>query len=387
MAKRKKGMTELEGQTSEMPYPAETENYSYCALPPVSERTFTADVNPERAQLILLFAKKWVNGTVLHYYFFDEATDGRTVFFPDGTSEWRPWTTTNEEKDIVRRAFDIWKKVSIGLKFEEVASRDEAEIRIGFMRGDGAWSYIGRDIIDLNVGRDERTMNFGWDLTRRPTEIDTAVHEIGHTLGFPHEHQNPNAGIVWDEEAVYAALAQPPNRWDHEKTYHNIIRKISPDTVQGSNWDPDSIMHYPFGPGLIKEPAQYKNGLFPAGGLSSRDKVWVTTFYPPLGNADYTELQPFESVKLALAAGEQRNYIIRPNATRYYEMRTFGTSDTVMVLFEDDNGALRYQTGDDDSGEGRNASIRTKLMSGRKYVLRIRLYYADRAGETTVMMW
>jgi hypothetical protein len=387
MAKRKKSMTQLEGQTSEMPYPAETENYSYCALPPVAERTFAADVNPERAQLILLFAKKWANGTVLRYYFFDEATDGRTVFLTNGTSEWRPWTTTNEEKDVVRRAFDTWKKVSIGLKFEEAASRDEAEIRIGFMRGDGAWSYIGRDIIDLNIGRDERTMNFGWDLTRRPNEIDTAVHEIGHTLGFPHEHQNPNAGIVWDEEAVYAALAQPPNRWDREKTYHNIIRKISPDTVQGSNWDPDSIMHYPFGPGMIKEPAQYKNGLSPAGGLSSRDKTWVTTFYPPLANADYTELQPFESVKLALAAGEQRNYIIRPNATRYYEIRTFGTSDTVMVLFEDDNGALRYQTGDDDSGEDRNASIHIKLMSGRKYVLRIRLYYADRTGETTVMMW
>ena len=54
-------------------------------------------------------------------------------------------------------------------------------------------------------------MNFGWDLTQ-PGEIDTAIHEIGHTLGFPHEHQNPHAGIVWDEEAVYAALAQPPNQ-------------------------------------------------------------------------------------------------------------------------------------------------------------------------------
>ena len=29
---------------------------------------------------------------------------------------------------------------------------------------------------------------------------DTALHGIGHTLGLPHEHQNPNAGIVWDVE-------------------------------------------------------------------------------------------------------------------------------------------------------------------------------------------
>ncbi|MEW6363151.1 MAG: M12 family metallopeptidase [Acidobacteriota bacterium] len=359
--------------------------HSYCSLPQVSERVFGPDVGLVRARLILMTAKKWVNGTVLHYYFFDKPTDGQSVLLSNGTSEWRPWTTTQEEKDVVRQAFAVWKQMGIGLDLKEVASRDDAEIRIGFMRGDGAWSYVGRDI--LGQGRDERTMNFGWDLTRDPTEIDTAVHEIGHTLGFPHEHQNPNAGIVWDEEAVYAALAQPPNEWDRDKTYYNIIRKISPDAVQGSSWDPNSIMHYPFEAGLIKEPAQYRDGLAPAGGLSDRDKQWVRTFYPPLTAADYTELLPLKSVELAIAPGEQRNFLIKPDATRYYEIRTFGESDTVMVLFEDAAGELRYLTADDDSGEDYNAHIRLKLTKDLKYVLRIRLYYSERAGQTVVMMW
>jgi hypothetical protein len=329
--------------------------------------------------------KKWVNGTVLHYYFFDQSTDGEKVFFSDGTSEWRTWTTKNAEKDVVREAFEIWKKVGIGLQFEEVGSRDEAEIRIGFMRGDGAWSYVGRDV--LSAGRDERTMNFGWDITRRSGEIDTAVHEFGHTLGFPHEHQNPNAGIVWDEEAVYSELAKPPNSWDRSTTFHNIIRKIDPDMVQGSNWDPDSIMHYPFEAGLIKEPAPYRNGVDPAPGLSERDKVWVRTFYPPLNDRAYTKLKLLQPVELEIAAGEQKNFIIEPRANRYYNIRTFGQSDTVMVLFEDVGGELRYRTADDDSGEDTNASIRTKLFSGSRYVLRIRLYYKDRSGESAVMMW
>src|SRR4030095_16307705 len=185
---------------------------------------------PERARLIQVSADKWVNGTVLHYYFFDKATDGQTVFFADGTSEFRSWRTTEAEKQVVRRAFETWKNVGGGLEFKEVKCRDEAEIRIGFQRGDGAWSYIGRDVLD--TGKDARTMNFGWDLTRHPSELDTAIHEIGHTLGFPHEHQNPNAGIVWNEEAVYTALAGPPNNWSREKTFNNIIRKINPDTVQ-----------------------------------------------------------------------------------------------------------------------------------------------------------
>lgn len=359
--------------------------HDYCSLPIVPERELSPDVNPDRARLILLLADKWVNGTVLHYYFFDKPTDGETVRLSDGSTKWVPWTTTEAEKDVVRQAFKSWKDVGIGLEFEEVATRDEAEIRIGFMRGDGAWSYIGRTILD--IGRDDRTMNFGWDLTRSPDEIDTAIHEIGHTLGFPHEHQNPNAGIVWNEEAVYAALAKPPNAWSREKTFYNIIRKIEPDTVQGSNWDPDSIMHYPFSAGLIDKPEQYRSGLTPAGNLSDRDKVWVKTFYPALGGSDYALLAPFQSVTLNISAGQQRNFVVEPQATRYYNFSTFGESDTVMVFFEDVGGQLRYQTADDDSGEEYNASFRIKLFKGRKYVLRIRLYYSYRAGETAVMMW
>jgi hypothetical protein len=227
-------------------------------------------------------------------------------------------------------------------------------------------------------------MNFGWDVTG---DIDTPLHEIGHTLGFPHEHQNPNAGIVWDEEAVYAALAAPPNNWSRETTYYNVIRKLSPAEVRGSNWDSNSVMHYPFGPGLIKEPAQYRSGVTPGGGLSSWDKDYAKSFYPPLTPTDYVELKPHESVKLDISPGQQKNFIIEPTATRQYQIATFGVSDTVLALFEDVNGALRYRTADDDSGEDRNARIRAKMFKGRRYVLRVRLYYADQAGETSVMMW
>ena len=358
--------------------------FSYCSLPEVPEPELPPDVNPNRAALILLLANKWVNGTVLHYYFFDQETDGETVWFADGTTAWRSWTTDEEEKDVVRKAFQIWKDVNIGLDFKEVNSRDEAEVRIGFMRGDGAWSYVGRGVLDY--GPDERTMNFGWDLTRYPDEIDTAVHEIGHTLGLPHEHQNPFAGIEWNEEAVYEKLAQPPNSWSKDKTFYNILRKINADTVQGSNWDPNSIMHYPFEAGMIVKPEEYKNGIFPEPGLSDRDKAWVRAFYPALPD-EIPELKPYQSQSLAIPPGGQSNFVILPTSTRYYEMRTFGPSDTVMVLFEEEDGELRYRTADDDSGEDTNAQIRLKLIKGHKYVLRVRLYYAERAGETALMMW
>jgi hypothetical protein len=242
----------------------------------------------------------------------------------------------------------------------------------------------------LNQGADDRTMNLDPldGIEQGEYGVDVAAHEIGHTMGFPHEHQNPNAGIVWDEEAVYKALAAPPNRWARDVTFRNIIEKINPDTVQGSSWDPDSIMHYPFEPGLILEPAKYHTaGLQPAGGLSPRDKQWVRTFYPPLAAADHEELALLESRKLSIGPGEQRNFFLRPTKTRYHEMRTFGLSDTVMVLFERSAAGEVYLTGDDDSGQDRNAYIRRRLYAGREYVMRLRLYYAADAAETGVMWW
>lgn len=360
----------------------------YCSVPEVIQEAPPAGINPGRLELILENNKKWVNGTTLKYYFFDKETDGRNVTLPNGTTKFRPWKTTNSEKKVVRKAFDVWRDVGIGVKFQEVTTREEAEVRIGFERLDGAWSYIGRDIIDANPGPNQRTMNFGWDLTRAAREIDTAVHEIGHTLGFDHEHQNPFSGIVWDEEAVYADFGRPPNSWNRDKTFFNIIRKITPDSVKGSAWDPDSIMHYPFKAGLIREPSRYRvSDLRPRGGLSPKDLEWVRAFYPSLLGEGMQQMKPAESVPLAIAAGEQKNLLVAPTATRKYEFSTFGTADTVMVIFEEDGDDLRYLDGDDSGGEDRNAHFKVKLFTGRKYVLRVRLYFAERADETSVMFW
>ena len=361
----------------------ESEVPHYCNMPEVPLREFGSEVNPHRASAIIISDNKWVNGTKIHYYFFDQDTDGETVTFSNGAQQFRTWVGEEDQKEVVREAFDIWKDLGIGLEFEEVDNREDAEVRIGFMQGDGAWSYLGTYVLEIGAG--QRTMNFGWDLTRGDG-LDTALHEIGHTLGLPHEHQNPNAGIVWDEEKVYASLAAPPNNWSREQTFHNIIRKLDPNTVQGSDWDPDSIMHYPFGPGLILQPEEYRNGVFPEEGLSDRDMQWIKTFYPPL-DEEMDELKMLKSERLFMQHSEQVNFVIHPKSTRYYNIRTFGNSDTVLVLFEDEDGELRYRKGDDDSGQDYNAHIRFKLIKNHEYALRARLYYQDMMGQFAIMMW
>ena len=98
-------------------------------------------------------------------------------------------------------------------------------------------------------------------------------------------------------------------------------------------------------------------------------------------------LKPFTSQPLSLGSGQQVDYAVLPDATRKYQFGTFGASDTVMVLFEEVDGDLRYVTGDDDSGEDRNAAFEMKLFKGRRYVVRLRLYWAGESGDTAIMYW
>ncbi|MET8944951.1 M12 family metallopeptidase [Streptomyces sp. NPDC004542] len=357
----------------------------YCSLPRQPAPSFAPGLAAERLSALTGGRRMWVNGTVLHYYFFDAGTDASVIPVP-GTGETRrvSWVGAEEQREVVREGFRQWQHLGIGVTFAEVGDRREAELRVGFQSGDGCWSAVGRDA--LAVGRGERTMNFGWDLTA-PGERGTALHEIGHALGMLHEHQSPVAGIHWDDEAVYADLAGPPNFWTRDTTYANILRRLDACEVNGSVWDPQSVMGFTLGPGLVLEPEQYRAGLRPPGSLSPADKEFALRWYPPPGPARPPVLVPFRSAPLRLGSGAQADFTVEPPETRAYRVGTFGDADSVLVVFEERDGEPRYLAGRDDGGTPGNATVRVRLVSGRRYVVRVRLYSTWGSGETAVMCW
>src|SRR4051812_8491865 len=109
------------------------ERLSYCSLPPQSAPVGAEGLNGNRLEALIAGRLKWLNGTVLHYYFFDRQTDGSTVTSGDGTSTFISWVGGDDQKDVVRQSFQRWKDLGIGLEFAEVDDRAEAEVRIGFM--------------------------------------------------------------------------------------------------------------------------------------------------------------------------------------------------------------------------------------------------------------
>ena len=346
----------------------------YCAQPIQAPRQFDPGVADGRASAIIAAGKKWVAGTQLSYYCFKK-----------GDAVPAAWHGSAGDIAAVDAAFQAWAALGIGLAFTRVAQPEDATVRIGFDQADGSWSYVGRDVLNTRSPQ-ERTMNFGWALTTAYGH-DTALHEIGHTLGLEHEHQNPNAGIAWNREAVLTYFKGPPNNWEESQIEWNILRKIPVSQIKGTTWDPDSVMEYQFDAGLIVAPEKYQAGLQPKGGLSFADKAWVVESYPGVRAPSAATLKVGLSQLLKLKAGETRTFDFTPPRTRTYNIGTFGASDTVLVLFEvTPNGNVQI-AGADDSGTDLNAKVSMRLQKGRNYQVGVRLYYADAALETSLLVW
>jgi hypothetical protein len=163
----------------------------------------------------------------------------------------------------------VKKRISLiagGLNFIFTQNKNESDIRISFDPSDGCWSYVGIESKDF---KNEPTMNFGW------FDVATVIHEFGHALGMIHEHQNPRDNkIKWNEKAVIS-WAKNTQGWDENTTRSNIIDAPN-EQINGSSYDPESIMLYFFPGSLTLNNKGTEENLR----LSPNDVIFLHKNYP-----------------------------------------------------------------------------------------------------------
>ena len=293
--------------------------------------------------------QSWINGSTLR------------VRFMGGTSA---------EQAKVREQAGWWSMVA-NLKFD-FNNAPDADIRISFDGNDGAWSTIGTDA--RSVPFNQATMNLGF------LDGGTPAHEFGHAIGLAHEHSSPAGGMEWNKPVVLKDLAGPPNFWNADMVQHNVFFKYAKETINGTEFDPDSIMLYAF-------PKEWTlNGVSTHANdvLSTLDKEFIA------GAKMYPKSQPGLPAASPLTVGgpkleadigkpgEEDLYRFHADTEAVYVIETRGQTDVYMKLFGP-NSATALLEEDDDSGYGLNPRISARLMAG-DYFVQVRHY--DRSSGT-----
>lgn len=299
-----------------------------------------------RAEAVIFFRKLWPNGSTLR------------VRFLGGTEA--------QQRLALEQA--RWWSEHAHLRFVPSDATD-AEIRISFDPGDGAWSYIGTDC--RSIPTNEATMNLGFQ------DGGTSAHEFGHAIGLGHEHQNPQGGLQWNEPEVIRDLSGPPNSWTVAQIRNNVLTRYSTDHVRGTVFDADSIMLYAFpSRWTINGVGTHSNEV-----LSATDRSFIATHYPkpsgptgptpPAGPTLLSVNATAVNAKIGLP-GEEDLFLFQVSQPGRHVMETRGQTDLVMKLYGPDSPTLLIAE-DDDAGVGLNPRIARVLAVG-KYLLQIRHY-------------
>lgn len=168
---------------------------------------------------------------------------------------------------IVRQRYE--PITNLGFIFvNENYNKTDTDIRISFKLNKGCYSKVGTDA--LKERQIEHTMNFAW------FDVSTVLHEFGHALGLEHEHLSPFEGskINWNFGKLYDWGEKMG--WDKAETDFQVVRPLDIADVDGTCFDPESIMLYFFPDDLTTDGKGTKQTLK----LSPTDVYYINKLYP-----------------------------------------------------------------------------------------------------------
>ncbi|MGI8277354.1 M12 family metallopeptidase [Bacillus mycoides] len=267
--------------------------------------------------------KFWEIGSTLRVHFLDGGSDLRQK---------------------VEEVAHIWEEYA-NIKFTFVNDIN-AEIRITF-EGQDAKSKVGRDCLTADAGQPTMWLGMLKSYSREEDIRAIILHEFGHALGLYHEHQHPDGGIPWDENAVYKYFMGPPNNWTREQVKSNVLDRYSKEETNYTKLDKESIMMYAISNDLTIGDYETKWNTQ----LSATDKEFIRTIYPK-GDLLYKgdrlhpgeDLKPHEALissngKYALVMQRDGNLVLYPvgSINALWSSGTYGKTVSEVILQNDGN--------------------------------------------------
>lgn len=200
--------------------------------------------------------------------------------------------TRKAQERVIQVAREWMRYANVVFDFEEggaprTCKGDNSEdIKVTFEDNKGWWSVPGTisrgQDPSMNLqffGVDTPMLKNGQAAPEGPIRA-TILHEFGHALGLLHEHQSPNANcdaeIDWD--AAYKIGAGIG--WDKGLVDRNFRQLASTTSLNVTEVDRKSIMHYSLPPTLFKRGKESACYVTENLELSEQDRKFIASIYP-----------------------------------------------------------------------------------------------------------
>lgn len=155
------------------------------------------------------------------------------------------------------------------------ASAAMAQVRLARTPGDGYWSYLGVDI--LQVPKNQPTLNLdSFSMNTPESEYNRVVkHEFGHTLALVHEHLRQSIIDLLDPAKTIADF-EATQGWSQAEVIAQVLTPVAESTLTANAPDVHSIMCY------MISGRDTKNGQPIPGGtdIDAFDKQLIGKVYP-----------------------------------------------------------------------------------------------------------
>lgn len=171
------------------------------------------------------------------------------------------------------RDMNAWTR-TVNISFAE--TQGTGNVRIS--RGPGGyWSYLGTDIRLIPSNRP--TMNLqGFTMQTPESEFRRVVpHEVGHSYGFPHEHQRRAIVERIDPAKAYIWFLRTYG-WDKRTVDQQVLTSLDERSIMGTPADQESIMSYQL-PGSITYDGK---PIFGGVDINQTDYAFAGRIYPRL---------------------------------------------------------------------------------------------------------